>query len=451
MSHTLKNRDDFVRQIPENAIVSAEDAFVDRVKIAIGHWGLYGTEAQVCEQISNLMRHQVMTAEGELIQLFKGENLLSLRQRLNIQFNSSKSDRKNTGTAPLISGHLAFSERYDRPEALREATSRVQFNTSLNLTRFVQAQKIKQKSRLDRPPRLLTPLVLAIDIDTNWFAHERPLVPATNLIIGQSRKYDYAKLKTPSQHLGRYLWLADAALTRAFEDERADNIPAVQRVKYYSLQEIEIYWEFNSDSPIRFVQSIIPRVKSLGDQFYDGEVEIDPNFASSFGSAVDYQSPSIKAKLSKGVWLKIYAKTDRRVRFEIELESSVIGQRSRSQTASTRNALCSKLPALIDFATSRLNAVLPHILGADAAPSTASPLRLLSDFAKFTGDPDIAETILAALIVFDRISLYNNSPLMPYVHKLRDKGYLRTVKSGSRNYVICDEYRGTLKKLKSLR
>lgn len=389
---------------------------------------------------------EVVTSEGECIPLFTGDPFLSFKQRLNINFASAKSDDKTADTSPLISGRLAYSDRYRRPEKLKNAKSSFQFNTTLNLTRFVQAQKFKLRTPHIRPPHLLTPLALAIEADENWFKEEVPLKKATNLLIGPWTKYAYAMSRPLSRHLSRYLWLVDAVLDRALTNSSRDGLSRPLRTKYYSLQEIEFYWEFDCENPITYVSAALPKIRSASSRFFEGQVEIQR--IEQTASITEYQSPSIKAKIAKGTWLRCYAKTTRRVRFEIVLDSDIIGQLSNGQTATSRTELCSKVEVLANYSAKKLNPILGLLNGPPKPISTLSAIRLLSEINLATGDPYLAEAIVGSLVVFDRVALYGNSPFKDAIHNLRDKGVLCTVVPKSRNYSVTPAYRSALDQLK---
>ncbi|WP_271950352.1 hypothetical protein [Ruegeria faecimaris] len=442
----MTHRSNFLYDIRQDREVTADRAFIDRIQLSIGDWGLFGTEDQVCETLTNLRQHDVMTPDGELLPLFTGDPFLSFRQLLNIRFNSAQVDKNTADVSPLISGKVAYGDRYRRPEALRSATSRIQFQTSLNLTRFVQAQKFKLRTLTDRPPRLLTPLVLAISADEAWFRDETPLTKATNLIVGPWTKYAYASSRPLEIHVSRYLRLVEGVLNRALLEATPEGATRPLREKYYSLQEIEFYWEFDCESPIAYVVSALPKVRSLASQFFEGEIETQNRDQTSLD--VLHQSPSIKAKVGKGTWLRVYAKTTKRVRFEVVLEANIIGEKSGGQTAASRNALCSKISELASYATSKLNPALAVIQAPPAPLSTFPAIRLLSEVNRHSTDQYLAEAIVSTLVSFDRISLYSNSPFKESVHRLRDMGVLKTVVPRSRNYTVTDEYRTALEQLR---
>jgi hypothetical protein len=447
----MTNRSDFLLHLSENLQVTPEQAFIDRVQLTVGDWGLFGTKGNVCETFTQLRMQNVISAEGEELPLFIGDPITSFQQHLNIAFASPTNDEKHTGVGPLVSGEIWYADRYRRPASLRRATSRVHFKTSLNLTRFIQAQKFKLRTRTDRDPKLVWELALAIDPDESWYSNERPLVPATNVIIGPWTKFAYAKSKPLEQHFLEYLELLEELLSFSLTQATPEGVEAPLREAHYSLQEIEFYWEVDCDNPIPTVVGFLPKLRSIGSIIYEGVREIEP--PTEISSGINMQSPSIKAKIAEGTWLKVYAKTNRRIRFEIELEAAIIGKRAGAQTADNRHVLSEKISPLARYASDKLNTFLPVLLAPPMPQSNVPALRLIHEIVRACDDPYLAETIIASLVAFGRVSNYRNPPLRDAISQLSSKKnqVLKTIVPRSRNYVVVPEYEPALESLRQNR
>lgn len=442
-SLNAKRRSDFVRPLPEDFQVSPRDAFLDRIEVSIGEWLLNGTERQIVDGLNSFREQTIEGNDGHSINLFRPGLSTSLRSQPQVVFSSSVGRDQLSQTEPLVSGRLAWSPKH-RPSQLT-ATPRILFYASINLTRFVQAQRIARYSRLDRP-RLHSGISLVSTPSKDWFRFETPLSPATNLIAGPDRKFGYATRYTAAEHLTRYLRELDHLLENCVASSLGEVEVATKREKYYSLREIEIYWDFDVPSPIDFVVSITPKLRTLSHKIFEGAVPMPPSEQS-----IAYQSPSIKVQLAKGTTLKVYAKTDRRVRFEVTLDQAALSKHLGARTSKTRHSLVKKTEPIVRIAARELNAVLPIIMADSPAPSTLSTTELLFEIVRCSENQYIAETIVSSLVCFDRVAPYANDPVKASVHKLRDAGVLRPVKPRSRNYCVTDPYRGPLERLKSMR
>ncbi|MCA0939332.1 hypothetical protein LCM28_05535 [Salipiger pacificus] len=341
-----------------------------------------------------------------------------------------------------------YADRYRRPEALRSATSRIHFQTTLNLSRYIYAQNFKLRTRTDRTPRFAAEPSLAVFPDPNLYSEEWPLSPATNLVIGPWAKYAYAKSRATSQHFSDYVGLLEHHIEQAMLEASPSDDFHFQREPFYSIQEIEIYWEFECKNPILFVDELIPRVRRLGRTSYEGS--LSTQLRSRPSENITQQSNSIKAKIAEGTWLKVYAKTTRRIRIELEIKSEMIskitGRRSEHGLADAAR----KIPSLEDYATDKINTVLPDILSSTTPETNATAIDLLTQIASACEKPHECEGIVGSLAAYGRISLYDGTLLSVPTHKLKKRGILKTATPRSRIYVVEPKFEKALAHLRKL-
>ncbi|MWB79378.1 hypothetical protein GLS40_15165 [Pseudooceanicola sp. 216_PA32_1] len=441
MSKLIIKREDFVQELAPPYQVRAEDAFIDRLELTVGDWALYGSDDDVLAQLNRLRDAEIYDGDGEVIRLFRTFSTDRLSGKFDIRFASALNDDANTGKSPLIAGRLEKSGRYRPHRRLVGAGLQFGFACTLNLTRWVQAQQLKRYSRPDRP-QILSDYVMAIAPDDSWYADERPLVQSTNLIIGPNRRYGYAKGHSLERHLANYIRAVSRLLTRSINDLPLDGQRAPERERYYSLREIEFYWEFEHDSPIQYVWNVIRPAISASSRSFVGGRDVDLPSAEVYA-----QSPNVKAQIAKATWLRVYAKTDQRVRFEIVLERGAIESCLGARSGNSLHSIAAMISPLRDVATNHLNAVLPHLNQTATMPSTATALRLLSEVQRACGNHHLAEAIVGALIVFGRVAPYNNDPMREAVNNLKEAGVLRPIRPRSRICVVTEEYRRPLEKL----
>ncbi|WP_417724368.1 hypothetical protein [Salipiger sp.] len=422
----------------------AEDCFVDRIEITIGDWGLFGSDREVTNQVHRLRDAEVFDVNGETLPLFRSIQAQSSRGKIDASFATSRDDDKISGRTPLISGHLEKSGRFRRYETLQGAELQFCFACTLNLTRWVQAQGLKRVTRLNRP-KIASEYVMAIDPDPAWYADERPLVPSTNIVIGGLKRYGYAKGYPLEYHFANYLRATSRTLHRAITQLPLDGQRQPLRERYYAIREIEFYWEFDHTSPISYVWNVIRPALGLSERCYVGSRDTSEGSAEIYG-----QSPNVKVMLAKGAWLRVYAKTDRRVRFEILLESSAIEKVSGPRGGNSFQSIARKLGDLRAYATLKLNEVLPTLNQGPPAPTTATALLLMSEIQRASPDHHLAEIILSALVAFGRIAPLNNDPVRDTVDRLKDAGVLEPVRRRSRICVVTAEYRAPLDQLRQL-
>ena len=441
-------RSDFVRKLSPDTIVSGENAFIDRIQLDVGDWGLFGDRDAICSALSEFRNSETVTADGELVPLFTNHIVESLWDLGGLNFSTNPKFDNLSSASALVSGSVEQAQWRYRPTGRQpDETARIVFNTQLNLTRFTQAQKLKRFTRTDRPA-LASEYVLAISPEDKWYRDEFPLLPATNIIIGANSKYAFALKDPRTKQLRRYLRLVHEMLSTVVEDAFANTGASATEFPYYSLKAIEFYWEFDSNNPIDFVLSLRPSLMQQGDNFTDDQYAINvPSLTTT------NQSPCLSVRLTQGIKLKIYAKTNRRVRFEVTLENQSINTAAGPRSHDTLAGIISLIPTLADEAASRVRPFLQSIATGQCRPSsnTFTSLQLMHLINQDAHNPYVAEAIIAGLTAIGRIAPYNHDPLLKTVHKLRDRGVLRTLRSRSRIYVITDDYREALERLTQFR
>ncbi|MFT6535230.1 MAG: hypothetical protein ACJAQU_000118 [Loktanella salsilacus] len=363
-----------------------------------------------------------------------------------MKFTTNPNKDNISQNAALVSGAVKQTQwRYSKTSKRPNETTRVTFATQLNLTRFIQAQRLKRRSPLNRP-NLAAGYVLAINPEESWYTDEVPLIPATNVIIGPREKYAFALKKSQSAHLSRYLNLVKGMLNRVVSQSLVGEDATYERFAAYSLKEIEFYWEFDSTNPIDYVESIRPNIIATNENVGESLYEIQQTQYDLRG-----QSPCLTVRLTRDIKLKIYAKTNRRVRFEVTLKQDAINRAAGRRTTTSSKALIDMVPQLAEEAASRVNTLLQSIAAPPAPPSTFTSVQLIHAITRACNTPYESETIIAALTTFGRIALQNNDPMKDIIHTLKDRGILRNLKSRSKVYVATDVFKEPLERLRQFR
>lgn len=447
MSNLIVRRDSFVRQLQSSTPITAQNAFIDRIRIDVGDWILFGENDHVCDALSGLREAMVVTADGECLPLFNGQLIERIRDVRDLRFSSNPNRDRLDASEPLISGRAVEVSWQNRLTSRQDGeTARLAFEATLNLTRFIQAQALKRITRLDRP-KLVSEYVLVITPEERWYENELPLRPATNLIIGPDKKYAFALSNSHVDQLREYFTLAQSVLSQsvevAFDGTRARAV----LFPYFSIREIEFYWEFDSEAPIDWVlqlrNALSEQSEDIGEDWYE---TITPSLETR------RQSPCIKLKLTKNISVKVYAKTTRRIRFEVTLKDAAIhnaveGGRRRDSI----EGILAMIAPLAEVAVQRLEPILQSIVADPPPPGSFTAVELIYQVTRSANNPHTAEAIIAALVAFGKVVPYGNPTLLSIVHALRDLGVLRTLRPRSRIYVVTDEYRDALASLRRYR
>lgn len=117
-----------------------------------------------------------------------------------------------------------------------------------------------------------------------------------------------------THHVARYL----TAVETAFEQElsrvcaEGDNSIGIERSEQkYNVKEVETYWEWLSHNPLKIVDDLIPHLRTFSRRFQNDRVYEPLDQSTENGVRI------LRIQTSPGEWLKIYAKTNLRIRIEV--------------------------------------------------------------------------------------------------------------------------------------
>lgn len=442
MSDIVPNRSNFLIQFTPNTRVEARNAMIDRMQLMVGHWVYFGTEPNVKNALSDLRLATVATAAGAEVPLFRGRTVTNLYRDLPIPFASSGFGGSNYSARPLIAGHMErVSYRNSRSSREVGEVVRMVANATLNVTRFIQAQQFRRITRLNRP-RLVSEFVLAIEPNEDWYQDEFPLVPSTNVLIGDNRKYAHALSRTLSEHFRDNVETADRLLTDALRFGADGHDVEIRRLPHFGLSEIEIYWEFDHHDPIRQVETMAPWLSRLS-----RELRRSREFVEDYHEHLEGQSLKIELRLGHSKRLRVYSKTNRRVRMEVILEAGAISAICGARTSTNLEEASGWLERLVADAARELNEVLEGAPGEIREVPQRTPVELVSRLFEAVGDEQVARAMLSTLIAYGRFAPGLNDALADARDAMSRRGLIQTLRSRSRVYVIADEYASALETL----
>lgn len=435
-------RDEFLPEFGSVAQVSARTAMVDRFELEFGDFSLTGENDDICYVLNHLGAFTIPTSVDSRAKLFNAANNKSIRSRVAVQFASGGSGKGAYHPRPIVAGELSRAgRRQGGTTRVQGEAIRLSFKTSLNLTRFVQAQRFSKRSTL-RKPRLARNIVLAIHPKEDWHENEQPLLPADNLLIGRARPFGYALRHKIPELLQQYIDAFEATACELLCEQMEDRLVEVHIFPYRSLQSMEVYWEFSSDDPIGLVDQLTKPLHRLSHH-----IPVTREAVQGFREEVRNESKCVSLHLGADIRLRVYAKTTRRVRFEVEFKRAAISKICGGRTASSNEEVAAQAGQLVERAVEEMNWVLGELR--HQVPRTESQktvVGLLTKIALVVKDAASAQMVVSSLHTYGRLAPEGNRAAIAIAHALRDAGVLRTL-GGKSIYVATDEYKDAVRRL----
>ncbi len=435
----MTQRDRFLPNIGAGSRVSAETAMIDRFQLKVGRWYAHGTRDEISAKWSLLSAHEVETSSGTTVPWFQSRNFRSDYRRLHLSFRSTGRGPQNIGPRPLLSGNI-FGQLLGRniPGSVQEARCAIEIDATWNLSRFLQAHELFIRTKDGKRGFTAHNFPNAIEPKPEWWRNERPLVVCDNLIIGDEFRYRFVMNRPLETHLSNYVAGTLATFVQALQQHELIENNSANVSDFspedYQLGDIEFYWEFNHDTPITFVDTLTHFLPRVAKRMRVTRAQIERTERE-----VSHQSQSATIYLTRDRRLRVYAKTDRRVRFEVTFPD---GYRSTSHRRSSFQSMEDFLLAVENLkaeAAQTLNDVFAHLWHwEEKHEMDATPDQLRAAIAAASETPFIATTIIHNLAKNGRLALAAGDPIRATVQRLAQSNppVLKTLKSDRRIYVV---------------
>ncbi len=350
--------------------------------------------------------------------------------------------------SPLVAGSLEtkYAQQTDyHASSLGRLSRRLRLRLSINPTRFVHHQPLGEwvarrtlsVDQWDLPaPILFSGRPRLFDLD------EVSLDGADNVLFGRPTML-FAKAEAWQGHVQRY-WNAflttfDGVFRQSAEMAGVSIFPREE----INLQSMQTYWEFAVADPPGWVKEIEPVILALG---LGAEAR---TFAFPYGFAnteLNGNVRSLTARLASGVKLRIYAKTSKRVRFEIEHDFTANSRPlnsdlGRGHVSSDFNDFLRWVRLAAHDAAEHVNRVLTRLeLAFARRGDEASVTDLIIAVTQNVGDAVKAGQILSCLAANSRVSTFAGFDLNESIRRLARVSILQPVRSGSRSYVLAHRF-----------
>lgn len=420
--------------------VSGDTAKHDLIRVRLGNWSLdHSDHADRWGFLTGLnpRTDTIPTSSGEIVippVIFQAIDRSRGLHGQTIRVISQRASQNRPNGRPLFAGELCVAP--SRPQThISDFRYNVHMalNLDLNPTRYVRHQGYIQnvgQSVADwnfGHPRLATGCASPM-------ARMEMALDGNDNVLGSARMERNANSQAWPIHMRRYWESVTQAFGVVFNHASTLSRTTLTYRPSVNLRYVETYWEFQSSDPIGLVRRLEPRLLALSSEYRVQE----------FSRACEGNALSLQIKLKAGIFLRVYAKTSARVRFEISHDLTKATETENPPNGHTRPDLA-EFTTMVEFCKGRavffMNQVFSFLSQYLGTEERRLPVyTFIHRIARAILDPNEAETIIGILVGNGgRITVLANDPLRAGVNQLVDCGILiRTQPYGQTFYVIPD-------------
>jgi hypothetical protein len=433
-----------------SARVAARSAKHDKLDVEIGEWLLSGPEGEIELFIRGLVGSgstHAGTTEDLAPRWFNRPQGVQFNWR-KLYFRGGGPGGRGRSNQPLLSGYLHF-HGHRRADEYGPTRVRITAVLSLNPTRYVRHRGgSRREVHLDplqwnweRPPEHLLSRTVSAQI-----SDERVLDGSDNLLLDPV-SHIAGRPEAWYRQVHAYWEAVWRLLNEEFTRVAAGPCNAMVRLQQrrVNLRSAEVYWEFGCEDALFFVRDATDTIATIGQS-----ATTRTHAADGCTTTRQRNSLSHRVKLNNATELSVYAKTDRRVRFEVRYDlaknSGVLGGR---HTSSDLNDLIVWLERLSEDASIQVNEALAWLSRTmSGIEGHASAYRFLSELAALCDDEQEFDLVLSLLVNTGRISLGERDPLQSSVRRLLRREVLVRPVRHARCFAPHPRYRRALSQLR---
>ena len=339
---------DYFPRLEVGSYVDPANAMLDRVELTLRGWHLACRTDETLEILS-AMSHEIVPSADGYANLFQVRTFNERRTQHQLVIAGSGRGEAPTYPYPTFSG-IVNARAGEQPHFIQLNSGSIDLTAmlQLNVTRSLVAQRIT-RPKLGRRPTRLGDFLLAVAPQADWSTEERVFVNTDNVILGARRRADFAFSHPPERHLAEQINAVWRTIGQAFEEAGGQ----WHRVTHPSvtLDQIEVYWEFADRSPLHTLGQLRLHLPRAAERLGVSRRYLDKTKEEKHGP-----SECIGLTLRQGVFLRAYAKSDWRLRFEICFSAPALGK-PKPQNLTT-DTLQQYVASLREQAAETLNNVL---------------------------------------------------------------------------------------------
>lgn len=346
---------------------------------------------------------------------------------------------------PIFSGSWQFSHYVGQDLDIQTRTN-THLRLHLNPTRFARHQP-SMPWRESRQPWPLP--ILFAEKASPEVNREIVLNDIDNWIPSVERMLRFTDSSRWQRHVARFF----DAISDEFElelDRACETYPGpeVERTGHaIKLGEVETYWEFAAENSTGLVSTLEPLLKS-----FSRRERTTRQFSQDLDRSIDRNALSISVEVNPGRKIRIYAKTNRRVRIEVihKLTGWNHYKIEGGRNARDSEELLGILSRLAQNAAELVNRMFQHLrLQSTIDIAQLSALELVTEICRHSRSTSTAFLILSLLLSHNSITPIGMDKKTRRALQRLSGGNVLTFNSSNGNYTLTAKRRDALQRIKA--
>lgn len=420
----------YLDELTVDTCVMANTAKQDKIELNIGTWVFEGNIGTLDELANRLFQavnfHRDQYGNRYRFQIFN-RGVRGRGYQRTVNFIATGEPRFPIGR-PLIQGQLKL--RFDGLSSCCFAETRLTINPTRALSQTGSRTIFRAETNdADYESAMFRQRALPRPID------EFPLRASDNYI------WDMRLIRTMrGERWLRFLWAylrgVDAFVQenfrRAFE---AEDI-SFRHNPTYNLKKVETYWEFQHRDPIWIMGQIAPIFLALGKagRLTEYDIRQDQELFPTY--EINQNSPLVRFDATNNISLKAYAKTNRRVRFEVEIKSG-----RRRHTSGSLSDIVRMIEVNAEEAAERMNYAIGNVLRViEGELEQAPPYELMEEIFNSTSNSEERRLLLSQLVVRGGVNRISGQPINAAVDTLRSRGVIERTAPRSPSHLLVPRF-----------
>lgn len=289
--------------------------------------------------------------------------------------------------------------------------------------------------------------------------YEVPLVRGDNVHIGSRRTLSLARPAAWMLNVRRYingvLGLLSHTLQQAAQEGIGFSILNIQPL--FTIKSVEAHWEYWSERPLEEMKRLTAPIQrqaassSTAWSALSTEARNSLRRDGSIEIGIDDNSPRIAMRVGPGSNLKIYAKTSKRLRFEVAYDCRKARNYFEPRTRLTIDQVIDRLDHARSIGAQSLSEILEYLCLQNGPVEERGIHELFSQIFRVVSTPEMASLIISVLVSTGRIVTgrgFNIS--VGDIRRLHRRGLVTRVATlgGNSTWTVAEPYRYSLSRLR---